>query len=132
MKFINVLQKNPDLNEVIQVFKNPNADPEIIAKAGERFLLKLYSYINVKSKKSIGICDNSQVPSQDSDEEEETETVFVQTYDEIENEEDCYETDNPIADDVEEISVCDVLVGTKDDELATPGSSRTAKRRKMR
>jgi hypothetical protein len=51
MKFINVLRKNPDLNEIIQVFKNPNANPEIIAKAGERVLLELYSYSNVKSKK---------------------------------------------------------------------------------
>jgi hypothetical protein len=51
MKFINVLQKNPDLNEIIQVFKNPNADPEINSKAGERVLLELYSYSNVKSKK---------------------------------------------------------------------------------
>lgn len=30
---------NQDLNEVIQVFKNPNADPGIIATAGVRFLL---------------------------------------------------------------------------------------------
>jgi hypothetical protein len=55
MKFINVLRKNPDLNEIIQVFKNPNADPEIIAKAGERVLLELYSYSNVKSKKSMSL-----------------------------------------------------------------------------
>jgi hypothetical protein len=55
MKFINVLRKNPDLNEIIQVFKNPNADPEIIAKAGECVLLELYSYSNVKSKKSMSL-----------------------------------------------------------------------------
>jgi hypothetical protein len=55
MKFINVLRKNPDLNEIIQVFKNPNADPEIIAKAGERVLLELYSYSTVKSKKSMSL-----------------------------------------------------------------------------
>jgi hypothetical protein len=55
MKFINVLRKNPDLTEIIQVFKNPNADPEIIAKAGERVLLELYSYSNVKSKKSMSL-----------------------------------------------------------------------------
>jgi hypothetical protein len=54
MKFINVLRKNPDLNEIIQVFKNPNVDPEIIAKAGER-VLELYSYSNVKSKKSMSL-----------------------------------------------------------------------------
>jgi hypothetical protein len=59
------------------------------------------------------------------------ETIFEQTYDEIENEEDCDETDNPIVDDVEEISVCDVSIGTKDNELATPGPSRTSKRRRM-
>ncbi|GBO14437.1 hypothetical protein AVEN_212516-1, partial [Araneus ventricosus] len=46
-----------------------------------------------------GTCDNSQVPSHDSDEEEETETVFEQTYDLIENEEDRDESDNPIVDD---------------------------------
>jgi hypothetical protein len=55
MKFINVLRKNPDLNEIIQVFKNSNADPEIIAKGGERVLLELYSYSNVKSKKSMSL-----------------------------------------------------------------------------
>ncbi|KAG5872269.1 hypothetical protein JTB14_015445 [Gonioctena quinquepunctata] len=77
-----------------------------------------------------GTCENSQVPSQDSDEEEVTETVLEQTYDEIEEEEDHNEADNPIADDVEEISICNVSTGTEDDELATPGQSRIAKRRK--
>ncbi|GBL66152.1 hypothetical protein AVEN_141576-1 [Araneus ventricosus] len=79
-----------------------------------------------------GTCDNSQVPSHDSDEEEETEIVFEQTYDGIENEEDRDESDHPIADDAEEISVCDFSIDTEDDELATPGSSRTAKRRRLR
>ncbi|GBM41424.1 hypothetical protein AVEN_129620-1 [Araneus ventricosus] len=81
---------------------------------------------------TTGTCDNSQVPSHDSDEEEETETVFEQMYDGIENEEDRDESDNPIADDAEEISVCDVSIDTEDDELATPGPSRTAKRRRLR
>ncbi|GBL62421.1 hypothetical protein AVEN_37938-1 [Araneus ventricosus] len=79
-----------------------------------------------------GTCDNSQVPSHDSDEEEKTETVFEQTYNGIENEEDPNEYDNPIADDAEEISVCDVSIDTEDDEPATPGPSRTAKRRRLR
>ncbi|GBP59015.1 hypothetical protein EVAR_15016_1 [Eumeta japonica] len=48
-------EKNPDLNEVIEVFKNPNADPEVIAKAGERFLIELYSYSDVKERKSTSI-----------------------------------------------------------------------------
>ncbi|GBO18858.1 hypothetical protein AVEN_65398-1 [Araneus ventricosus] len=77
-----------------------------------------------------GTCDNSQVPSHDIDEEEETETANV--YDGIENEEDRDESDNPIADDAEEISVCDVSIDTEDDELVTPGPSRTAKRRRLR
>ncbi|GBM38763.1 hypothetical protein AVEN_210502-1 [Araneus ventricosus] len=239
MKFINVLRKNPNFNEVIQIFKNPNSDPEIIAQAGERFLLELYGYSDVKSKESMslndyryicftksaykskfnmaslppieaearqhsfrtyhqiqqwywneqnaeqwgwnrnknglipvttleppapeillklisckckkgcqkacgcrkaglkcsvickncsGTCDNSQVPSHDGDEEEETETVFEQTYDGIGNEEDRDENDNPIADD----AVCDVSIDTEDDELATPGPPRTAKRRRLR
>ncbi|KAG5898020.1 hypothetical protein JTB14_027585 [Gonioctena quinquepunctata] len=56
-----------------------------------------------------GSCDNSQVPSQDSDEgEAETKSVLEQTYDEIEEEEDYSEADNPIADEVEEIYICDV------------------------
>ena len=243
-KFINVLRKNPNLSEVIQAFKNPNADPEIIAKAGERFLLELYSYSDVKNKKSMslndyryecfiksaykskfniaslppteaaarqhsfrtyhqiqqwcgneknaeqwgsnrnknglipvmtheppapesllklisckckkgcqkacgcrkaglkcsiictnctgGTCDNSQNPSHDSDEEEETETIFEQTNDGIENEEAHDEFDDPIADDTEEISVCNVSIATEDDELATPGPSRTSKRRRLR
>ncbi|GBM87937.1 hypothetical protein AVEN_81779-1 [Araneus ventricosus] len=81
---------------------------------------------------TIGTCDNSQVPSHDSDEEEETETVFEQTHDGIENEEDRDESDNPFADDAEEILVCDVSIDTEDDEVATPGPSRTAKRRRLR
>ncbi|GBM33104.1 hypothetical protein AVEN_9645-1 [Araneus ventricosus] len=40
-----------------KVFKNPNADPEIIAEAGERFLLELYGYSDVKSKKSMSLND---------------------------------------------------------------------------
>ncbi|GBM77632.1 hypothetical protein AVEN_34458-1 [Araneus ventricosus] len=79
-----------------------------------------------------GTCVNSQVPSHDSNEEEETETVFEQTYDGIENEEDRDESDNPISDDAEEISVCDFSIDTEDDELATPFPSRTAKRRRLR
>ncbi|GBL90244.1 hypothetical protein AVEN_130356-1 [Araneus ventricosus] len=241
MKFIYVLRKNPNFNEVIQVFKNPNADPEIIAEAIERFLLELYGYNDVKSKNSMslndyrytcftksaykskfnisslppteaaarqhsfrtyhqvqqwygneqnaeqwgwnrnknglipvstleppapetllklisckckkgcqkacrcrkarlkcsvictncsGACDTSQVPSHDNDEEEETETVFEQTYDGIENEENPDESDNPIAVDAEEISVCDVSIDTEDDELETPGPSKTAKQRR--
>ncbi|GBM77030.1 hypothetical protein AVEN_67134-1 [Araneus ventricosus] len=208
MKFINVLRKNPNFNKVIQVF---SVDPEIIAEAGERFLLELYGYSDVKKaaarqhsfrtyhqvqqwygndqnaeqwgwnrnnnglipvttlelpapeillklisckcKKECqkaygcrkaglkcffictncsGTCDNLQVPSHDSVEEEETKTVFEQTHDGIENEEDRDESDNPIADDAEEISVCDVSIDTEDNELATPGPSRIAKRRRLR
>ncbi|GBM04498.1 hypothetical protein AVEN_197902-1 [Araneus ventricosus] len=88
-----------------------------IAKESEKELEKFFT----------GTCDNSQVPSYDSDEEEETEAVFEQTYDGIKNEEDRDEYDNPIA---EEISVCDVSIDTEDDELATPGPSTTAKRRR--
>lgn len=53
LKCINVLRKNPDLNEVIQVFKNPKAGTEIIATAGEFFLLKLYSYSDVKTMQNM-------------------------------------------------------------------------------
>lgn len=55
MKFIKVLRKKPYLNEVIEVFKNPNADPEVIAKAGERFIVELYSYSDVKNRKSTSL-----------------------------------------------------------------------------
>ncbi|GBM68072.1 hypothetical protein AVEN_66741-2-1, partial [Araneus ventricosus] len=85
-------------------------------------LLKL---ISCKCKKGC----QKQVPSHDSDEEEETETVFDQMYDGIENEEDRDESENPIADDAEENSACDVSIDTEDDEIATPSPSRTAKRR---
>ena len=45
-----------------------------------------------------------------------------------ENQEDC---NNPIADNVEEISTCDISIGPANDELTIPGPSRTAKRRRM-
>ncbi|KAG5871681.1 hypothetical protein JTB14_012042 [Gonioctena quinquepunctata] len=61
-------------------------------------------------------CDNTQVPSQDSDGVEQTETVLEQTYDEIEEEDNYDEADNPIADDVKDISICDVSIGTEDDQ----------------
>ncbi|GBP73495.1 hypothetical protein EVAR_29388_1 [Eumeta japonica] len=77
-----------------------------------------------------GTCDNSQNPFYDSDEEEETETVFEQTCDEIKNEEADNESNDPIADNTEEISVYDVSIVTKD--LITPGISRTSKRRGLR
>ncbi|GBO04843.1 hypothetical protein AVEN_102219-1 [Araneus ventricosus] len=86
-----------------------------------------YSKIIVFCARLSGTCDNSQVPSHDSDGEEETETVFEQTYDGIENEEDRDESDNPIADDAEEMSVCDVSIDTEDDELATPEDQQSEK-----
>lgn len=49
IKCTNVLRKNRDLNELVQVFKNQNDDPEIIVEAGECFLLALYDYSGVKS-----------------------------------------------------------------------------------
>ncbi|GBO24029.1 hypothetical protein AVEN_88701-1 [Araneus ventricosus] len=96
-----------------------------------RMLKTKFEAENFMVKQATGTCDNSQVPSHDSDEVEKTETVFEQTYNGIENEEDPNEYDNPIADDAEKISVCDVSIDTEDDEPATPGPSRTAKRRRL-
>ncbi|GBP41980.1 hypothetical protein EVAR_33784_1 [Eumeta japonica] len=50
-------------------------------------------------------CDISQVPSQDSNEEEEMETVLKQIYDGYEKGEDYHEADNLIADDVKNFSL---------------------------
>ncbi|KMQ85933.1 hypothetical protein RF55_15251 [Lasius niger] len=229
MKCVNVLLKNPHLKELVQVFKNQDANPEVIAEAGERFLLILYGYSGVKSmslnnyrhqcfaksayknkfniallppteaaarqhsfrtyhqvqqwcgveknaeqwgwKKSEnglnpvttlqppapetllklifckckkgcrgacgcrkaglkcsiicmncnGACDNIQDRLQDSDKEEETETVLEQPYDKIEAE----------ADDIEEIPICEVSLGSHDEKLAEPGPSGTAKPMRM-
>ncbi|KAG5871680.1 hypothetical protein JTB14_012041 [Gonioctena quinquepunctata] len=52
IKCVNVFRENPELNEVVHGFKNPNADPEIIAKTGERSLLGLYNYRYVRFTKS--------------------------------------------------------------------------------
>jgi hypothetical protein len=238
MKCVNVLLKNPHLKELVQVFKNQDANPEIIAEAGERFLLTLYGYSGVKSislnnyrhqcftklayknkfnfallppteaaarqhsfrtyhqvqqwcgveknaeqwgwKKSKnglipvttlqppapetllklisckckigcrgacgyrkaglkcsiictncnGACDNIQVLLQDSDEEEETETVLEQPYDKIEAEADDI-GEIPIADYMEEIPICEVSLGSHDEKLAEPGPSGTAKPMRM-
>lgn len=78
-----------------------------------------------------GTCDNSENPLPDSDEEEESETVFQQIYDEIEDEGDDIEEDNPIADNVEELPIREVLLGSVDEELPKPGPSGIAKRRRM-
>ncbi|KAG5888631.1 hypothetical protein JTB14_022647 [Gonioctena quinquepunctata] len=78
-----------------------------------------------------GSCDNSQFPSQDDIEEEETDTILEQINDEIENEEDHDETDDPIVDDAEETSVFDISIGIEDDENPTPGPSTRMKRRKL-
>ncbi|KAH0818550.1 hypothetical protein GEV33_004241 [Tenebrio molitor] len=102
---INKMQSNGDVKKnksgLIPVTTLESSAPESL-KAGLK--------CSVICTNCSGTCDNSQVASQDSDEEEQTETIFEQTYDEIENEEDCDENDNPIADDVEEISVCDVSI----------------------
>lgn len=62
-----------------------------------------------------GTCDNLQVPSQDSDEEEEAETALEIMYHEIDEERDDNGSDNPIPDDLVEISISDVSIGTEDD-----------------
>lgn len=41
-KFIKVLVQNPDLLPLAQLFLTPNADLQAIAKAGNKFLLRLY------------------------------------------------------------------------------------------
>ncbi|CAG9825549.1 unnamed protein product [Phaedon cochleariae] len=68
------------------------------------------------------LCENLQFSLQDSDEKEETDTVFERTYDEIEEEVDNFEAglSASITDNMEEISVCGVLLGSEDDELAKP------------
>ncbi|GLV40839.1 hypothetical protein CBL_10014 [Carabus blaptoides fortunei] len=121
MKCENVLRKNRDLNELVRVFKNPIADPESIAEAGERILLVLYGYSGLKN-----------VDLQDSDEEEDTETVLQQTIDEIEEEGDEVEEENPTADNLEELPIREVLLSSEDEELAKPGPPGIVKRRIMR
>lgn len=44
LKFVKTLTKNPHLADVVSVFKNPEATPESIAAAGERFLVNVYGY----------------------------------------------------------------------------------------
>lgn len=41
-KFFSILEKNPHLNNTVQIFKQREIDPEIIATVGERFLIALY------------------------------------------------------------------------------------------
>ncbi|CAG9816061.1 unnamed protein product [Phaedon cochleariae] len=43
-KFVKTVTKNPNLADVVSVFKNPEATPESIAAAGERFLVNLYGF----------------------------------------------------------------------------------------
>ncbi|KAL3271581.1 hypothetical protein HHI36_022056 [Cryptolaemus montrouzieri] len=75
-----------------------------------------------------GSCDNSQLPSQVSSEDEETNTILEQIIDEIDNEEDHDETDDTIADDEEKTSAFDIPISSEDDENTTPGSSTRIKR----
>lgn len=42
VKFLTILKKHKNLQEVIQVFQDSNAEADTIADAGERFLLALY------------------------------------------------------------------------------------------
>ncbi|KAG5880066.1 hypothetical protein JTB14_034697 [Gonioctena quinquepunctata] len=44
LKFVKTLTKNPNLADVVGVFKNPEVTPESIAAAGERFLVNVYGY----------------------------------------------------------------------------------------
>ena len=44
LKFVKALTKNPDLGDVIKVFKNSNATPQSITEAGERFLVEVYGH----------------------------------------------------------------------------------------
>ncbi|CAG9820707.1 unnamed protein product [Phaedon cochleariae] len=41
-KFLKIIMKFPELNEIIEVFKDESADANAIAVAGENFLIKLY------------------------------------------------------------------------------------------
>ncbi|XP_050339716.1 uncharacterized protein LOC126766058 [Bactrocera neohumeralis] len=79
--------------------------------------------INKAQGQTLKVCDDI--------EEEETDTIFGQINDEIENEEDHDETDDHIVDDDEETSVFDSSIGIEDDENPTPGPSRRMKRRKL-
>ncbi|XP_023310831.1 uncharacterized protein LOC111691767 [Anoplophora glabripennis] len=53
------------------------------------------------------------------------------TFDEIEEEGDEVEEENPIADNLEELHIHEVLFSFEDEELAKPGPSGIAKRRRM-
>ena len=78
-----------------------------------------------------GTCNNSDVDPQESDEDEDTETVSQQTFDEIEEKGDEVEEDNPIGEDFEQLPIHEVLLSPEDQELAKPGPSGIAKRRRM-
>lgn len=82
--------------------------------------------------KLLCVCKNSQIQSKQIDKEEEIKTTFPQTFDRSKNEQiwsvDC---DNCVADDTDKISVCYVSNDTEDN-LSTPGSLDTAKRRRLR
>ena len=43
MKCLQALKKNPELNKIIEIYKDPLADIEEISRAGHRFLASLYS-----------------------------------------------------------------------------------------
>ncbi|GBP51471.1 hypothetical protein EVAR_44446_1 [Eumeta japonica] len=123
-------ENNSDLNEVIEVFKNPNVDPEVIAKAGERFLIALYSYSDVKSRKSTSLNNYRYACFKASAYKRKFNIASLPPkklqYDNIRFEfitkfssEHRDETDDPIADDAEETSVFDIPTSTEDNENTT-------------
>jgi hypothetical protein len=46
IKFFNLLEKNKTISNLIQIFKDENADSEDIISAGETFLIALYSFFD--------------------------------------------------------------------------------------
>lgn len=52
-KFINTLEKNPELRSSVELFKQEKVDPEVLTCAGEQFLIALYG--GNKHEKSINI-----------------------------------------------------------------------------
>lgn len=49
LKFVNLLEKHEELQELAAVFKKPHADPTEIAEAGKAFILQLYGNKECKS-----------------------------------------------------------------------------------
>ena len=117
-----------DYRSKAEIFFVANANRSSSRMSGSLWMQKSCSVICANCHFT---CNNSNVDLQESDEEVDTETVSQQTFDEIEEEGDEVEEDNTIAENLEQLSIHEVLLSPEDQELAKPGPSGIAKRRRM-